>query len=99
MRLTGAVMALLMNSAMLPGQGIITTMAGNPYAACGPPGDGGPATSAELCDEQSPAVDTSGNVYFTTTATFASARSLLMASSARLLETAFAAYQGTADPR
>src|SRR5260370_1447936 len=64
MRLTGVVIVFLLTSALLPGQGIITTMAGNPYAACGPLGDGGPATSAELCNEQSPAVDGSGNIYF-----------------------------------
>src|SRR5260370_38124569 len=64
MRLTGVVIVFLLTSALLPGQGIITTMAGNPNAACGPLGDGGPATSAQLCNEQSPAVDGSGTIYF-----------------------------------
>src|SRR5579863_6439751 len=51
-------------SAVLPGQGIITTMAGVQFASCGPLGDGGPATSAQLCGAQTPAVDVSGNIYF-----------------------------------
>jgi large repetitive protein len=55
---------LLAASAALPGQGIITTMAGVQFASCGPLGDGGPATSAQLCGAQTPAVDASGNIYF-----------------------------------
>jgi hypothetical protein len=55
---------LITASAVLPGQGIITTMAGVQFASCGPLGDGGPATSAQLCGAQSPAVDASGNIYF-----------------------------------
>jgi large repetitive protein len=55
---------LITASAALPGQGIITTMAGVQFASCGPLGDGGPATSAQLCGAQSPAVDASGNIYF-----------------------------------
>src|SRR5579864_4016580 len=55
---------LISTSAVLPGQGIITTMAGTQFTSCGALGDGGPATSAQLCGAQSPAVDASGNVYF-----------------------------------
>jgi hypothetical protein len=55
---------LISTSAILPGQGIITTMAGVQFANCGPLGDGGPATSAQLCAAKSPAVDASGNIYF-----------------------------------
>ena len=55
---------LIAASAALPGQGVITTMAGVQFASCGPVGDGGPATSAQLCGAQSPAIDASGNVYF-----------------------------------
>src|ERR1700731_4389368 len=48
----------------MPAQGIITTLAGTPFTSRGPLGDGGPATSAQLCGAQSPAIDSSGNVYF-----------------------------------
>src|ERR1041385_3759021 len=55
---------LIAASSVLPGQGVITTMAGVQFASCGPRGDGGPATSAQLCGAQSPAIDASGNIYF-----------------------------------
>jgi trimeric autotransporter adhesin len=45
--------------------GIITTIAGNGTAAY--PGDGGPATSAELSLPQGVAVDTAGNIYIADT--------------------------------
>src|SRR5271166_2419749 len=54
----------VLSGAVASGQGIITTLAGNRFASCGPLGDGGPATSAQLCGAQTPTVDTSGNVFF-----------------------------------
>jgi uncharacterized protein (TIGR03437 family) len=46
--------------------GIITTIAGNGSVCSG--GDGGPATSAQLCNPRGVAVDTSGNLFITDTA-------------------------------
>ena len=48
----------------MPAQGIITTMAGTGFTSCGTLGDGGPATSAQLCGAQSAVADASGNIYF-----------------------------------
>lgn len=39
-------------------------MAGQPFSSCGALGDGGPATSGQLCSPQSLAADPAGNVYF-----------------------------------
>jgi sugar lactone lactonase YvrE len=50
---------------ILPGPGIINTVAGNGTA--GYSGDGGAATSAELYFPQSGAVDTAGNIYIADT--------------------------------
>ncbi|MHB1953016.1 MAG: NHL domain-containing protein [Sulfobacillus sp.] len=50
--------------------GVITTVAGNGYGApnsCGFSGDGGPATSAELCGTNGVAVDSAGNLYIADT--------------------------------
>ncbi|WP_348641342.1 chitobiase/beta-hexosaminidase C-terminal domain-containing protein [Granulicella aggregans] len=44
--------------------GIITTVVGN-GVICGPPGDGGAATSASLCYPQGLAVDGAGDIYVT----------------------------------
>ncbi len=55
---------LILGAALAPGQQIITTMAGSAVASCGALGDGGPATSAQLCNAQQPVVDGQGNVYF-----------------------------------
>jgi hypothetical protein len=54
----------VLTAAAALGQGIITTMAGSPFASCGPLGDGGPATSAQLCNAFGPVVDSSGNIFF-----------------------------------
>jgi len=43
--------------------GIITTFAGNYALSCGFSGDGGPATSAQLCSPNDVAVDAAGNLY------------------------------------
>lgn len=62
---SGIVVALLLAAARCATcQGIITTVAGEPFVSCGALGDGGPATSAQLCSPQSAAVDPSGNIYF-----------------------------------
>jgi uncharacterized repeat protein (TIGR01451 family) len=49
--------------------GIITTIAGNviTYWDCGYSGDGGAATSAELCNPESLALDGNGNIYIADT--------------------------------
>jgi len=52
------------------GTGIISTVAGtgSPICNSGPPiGDGGPATSAPICDPQGIAIDAAGNLYFADT--------------------------------
>jgi hypothetical protein len=65
MRSIGILISLLFAIAGIAmGQGVITTVAGAPFASCGPLGDGGPATSAQLCGAESTAVDASGNIYF-----------------------------------
>src|SRR5258708_417051 len=46
------------------GQNIITTMAGDALSTCGPVNGDGPASAAQLCGAQGPAVDAAGNTYF-----------------------------------
>jgi hypothetical protein len=61
---TLSVLTLLLGATVAFGQGIITTMAGTQTPSCGVLGDGGPATSAGICNPFGLATDAAGNVYF-----------------------------------
>jgi hypothetical protein len=48
----------------MPGQALITTIAGAKYGTCAYSGDNGPAAAAVLCNPQMAITDNAGNIYF-----------------------------------